>query len=43
MPSFRKSILSQFLRTKCDKQLKLGMYEPQELERMGWPVPLKSM
>lgn len=42
MPSFRKSILSQFLRTKCDKQLKLSIYEPRELEVLGWPVPLKA-
>lgn len=42
MPSFRKSILSQFLRTKCDKQLKLSMYQPRELEALNWPVPLRA-
>lgn len=40
MPQFGKNVLSQFLRTKCDKQLRLSLYTPTELQSLGWPVPL---
>lgn len=42
MAQFRKNVLSQYLRTKCDKQLRLSLYRPDELEAMGWPVPLEA-
>jgi hypothetical protein len=42
MPRFGKNVLSQFLRTKCDKQLRLSIYSPPELTGMGWPVPLTA-
>jgi hypothetical protein len=42
MVQFRKNVLSQYLRTKCDKQLRLSLYRPDELEAMGWPVPLEA-
>ncbi|MCK6486603.1 MAG: DEAD/DEAH box helicase [Phycisphaerae bacterium] len=42
MPRFGKNVLSQFLRTKCDKQLRLSIYAPPELAAMGWPVPLTA-
>jgi hypothetical protein len=42
MPRFGKNVLSQFLRTKCDKQLRLSLYAPNELLAMGWPVPLTA-
>ena len=42
MPQFRKNVLSQYLRTKCDKQLRLSLYSPPELKAMGWPVPLEA-
>lgn len=42
MPRFGKNVLSQFLRTKCDKQLRLSIYAPPELTAMGWPVPLTA-
>lgn len=42
MPQFRKNVLSQYLRTKCDKQLRLSLYSPPELQAMGWPVPLEA-
>ena len=28
MPRFGKNVLSQYLRTKCDKQLRLSLYAP---------------
>jgi hypothetical protein len=42
MPRFGKNVLSQYLRTKCDKQLRLSIYAPPELTAMGWPVPLTA-
>lgn len=42
MPRFGKNVLSQYLRTKCDKQLRLSLYAPPELAAMGWPVPLTA-
>ncbi|HVV53322.1 MAG TPA: AAA domain-containing protein [Polyangia bacterium] len=39
---FRKNVLSQYLRTRCDKQLRLSLYRPKELEAQGWPVPLEA-
>jgi hypothetical protein len=42
MPRFGKNVLSQYLRTKCDKQLRLSLYAPNELEALGWPVPLEA-
>src|SRR6185503_8139386 len=42
MAHFRKNVLSQYLRTKCDKQLRLSMYTPEELTELGWPVPLEA-
>lgn len=42
MPQFRKNVLSQYLRTKCDKQLRLSLYSPPELQALGWPVPLEA-
>ncbi len=42
MPRFGKNVLSQYLRTKCDKQLRLSLYAPPELTTMGWPVPLTA-
>lgn len=42
MPRFGKNVLSQYLRTKCDKQLRLSIYAPPELVAMGWPVPLTA-
>lgn len=42
MPRFGKNVLSQYLRTKCDKQLRLSIYDPPELAKMGWPVPLTA-
>lgn len=42
MPQFRKNVLSQYLRTKCDKQLRLSLYSPPELQAMNWPVPLEA-
>jgi hypothetical protein len=31
MPTFRKNVLSQYLRSKCDRQLRLSLYSPPEL------------
>jgi len=42
MPRFGKNVLSQYLRTKCDKQLGLSLYSPPELRATGWPVPLEA-
>ena len=42
MAQFRKNVLSQYLRTKCDKQLRLSLYSPPELQAMDWPVPLEA-
>src|ERR1700761_6375075 len=42
MPQFRKNVLSQYLRTKCDKQLRLSLYSPPESRVRGWPVPLEA-
>ena len=42
MPRFGKNVLSQYLRTKCDKQLRLSLYAPTELAALGWPVPLEA-
>ena len=42
MAQFRKNVLSQYLRTKCDKQLRLSLYAPPELKTLGWPVPLEA-
>jgi hypothetical protein len=42
MPRFGKNVLSQYLRTKCDKQLRLSLYAPGELKTLGWPVPLEA-
>jgi len=42
MPRFGKNVLSQYLRTKCDKQLRLSLYTPSELKSMGWPEPLTA-
>jgi hypothetical protein len=42
MPQFRKNVLSQYMRTKCDKQLRLSLYSPPELEALHWPVPLEA-
>ena len=42
MAQFRKNVLSQYLRTKCDKQLRLSLYKPPELVALGWPVPLEA-
>jgi len=42
MAQFRKNVLSQYLRTKCDKQLRLSLYSPDELEAMHWPIPLEA-
>lgn len=42
MSLFGKNVLSQYLRTKCDKQLRLSLYTPEELTNMNWPVPLTA-
>ena len=42
MPTFRKNVLSQYLRSKCDKQLRLSLYNPPELAALNWPVPLTA-
>lgn len=44
MPKKRisKSILSMFLRSKCDRGLYLSLHKPQELEASGMPVPLQA-
>ena len=42
MAQFRKNVLSQYLRTKCDKQLRLSLYSPPELQALHWPVPLEA-
>jgi hypothetical protein len=42
MPRFGKNVLSQFLRTRCDKQLKLSLYKPSELLELNLPVPLTA-
>lgn len=42
MPRFGKNVLSQFLRTRCDKQLRLSLYTPAEILALGWPVPLTA-
>jgi len=42
MPRFGKDVLSQYLGTKCDKQLRLSIYSPPELAAMGWPVSLTA-
>ncbi len=42
MPQFRKNVLSQYLRTKCDKQLRLLLHTRQELESLNWPQPLEA-
>src|SRR5260370_18974764 len=42
MAEFRKNVLSQYLRTKCDKQLRVSLYSPPELKARGWPVPLEA-
>jgi hypothetical protein len=42
MPQFRKNVLSQYLRTKCDKQLRLSLYTPTDLKEQDWPVPLEA-
>ncbi|WP_082390119.1 DEAD/DEAH box helicase [Ornatilinea apprima] len=42
MTRFGKNVLSQFLRTQCDKQLLLSLYNPQELNHLNWPVPLTA-
>lgn len=42
MPRFGKNVLSQFLRTQCDKQLLLSLFNPTELNNLHWPVPLTA-
>ena len=42
MPRFGKNVLSQYLRTKCDKQLRLSLYAPPELTALAWPEPLTA-
>jgi hypothetical protein len=37
-----KSTLSQYLRTKCDRQLYLSLHEPSQLEGAGLPVPMPA-
>ena len=42
MPRLGKNVLTQYLRTCCDRQLFLSLHEPQELDREGLPVPLEA-
>ena len=42
MAQFRKNVLSQYLRTKCDKQLRLSLHSKEELENLHWPIPLEA-
>jgi len=37
-----KSILSMFLRTKCDRELYLSLHKELELTRSSMPIPLKA-
>src|SRR5580658_6987167 len=37
-----KSILSMFLRTKCDRELYLSLHEDSQLGANGMPVPLQA-
>ena len=38
----RKSVLSMYLRTKCDRELYLSLHEDKELEKHGLPVALQA-
>lgn len=42
MPKFGKNVLSQYLRTKCDRQLRLSLYTDEEQAELGWPVRLRA-
>ena len=42
MPRFGKIVLSQYLRTQCDKQLFLSLFNPSEINDLHWPVPLTA-
>jgi hypothetical protein len=42
MPKIAKNVLSQYLRTKCDRQLRLSLYTDAEQAEMGWPVRLNA-
>lgn len=42
MPRFGKNVLSQYLRTQCDKQLLLSLFNPIELNNLHLPVPLTA-
>jgi hypothetical protein len=37
-----KSTLSQYLRTKCDRQLYLALHQPNDLEAAGLPLPMPA-
>lgn len=37
-----KSTLSQYLRTKCDRQLFLALHRPTDLEAVGLPLPMPA-
>ncbi len=37
-----KSVLSMYLRTKCDRELYFSLSSPGELQRLGLPVPLQA-
>src|SRR6266704_4585532 len=37
MPTFSKHVLSQYLRTQCQRQLKLNLYSNSERVRLGMP------
>jgi len=37
-----KSVLSMYLRSKCDRELYLSLHTPEELKNHGMPEPLKA-
>lgn len=40
-PRFLKNVLSQYLRTQCDRQLYLSLFIEKDLAALGLPVPIK--
>ena len=42
MPKFSKNVLSQRLRTQCDRQLRLNLYTDSEREKRGMPEESKT-
>ena len=40
-PRFGKNVLTQYLRTECDKLLYLALFTESELKKAGMPEPVK--